>query len=203
MNSLKTPQKLQRTLTAPRARKEASHSTSMRVWLCCLRRRCWISRRGLERTWTRTMWRRRGAWYRALRRFLDGCMACSSCWGGTKRWWCCSIPSISRLCAVLLSLRKFPPFSSSHRESESDCRTIFLSYIIVKLGLAGPIYNVIRSMTTEVQHQATERLRQQFATPQLTEPMSYGNGTRVVDSAADEFDDDRSGEMRRRRAQPL
>lgn len=73
----------------------------------------------------------------------------------------------------------------------------------MKLGLAGPIYNVLRTMTTEVQHQAADRLRQHFAAPQLTEPMSYGNGRRVSDSDAEDFADDRGGDLRRRRVQPL
>ncbi|KAF7427975.1 Dynamin-like GTPase that mediates homotypic ER fusion [Pleurotus ostreatus] len=45
------------------------------------------------------------------------------------------------------------------------------AYLIMQLGLAGPLYQVIRTVAAEVQRQATAKLREQFAQPALEAPV--------------------------------
>jgi len=71
-------------------------------------------------------------------------------------------------------------------------------WMIIKLGLAGPLLHVSRTVGSEVQRQATDRLRQHFSQPALTQPVSE----RLVGTGADS-DDDEGGlreELRQRRA---
>ncbi|KIJ49596.1 hypothetical protein M422DRAFT_161141 [Sphaerobolus stellatus SS14] len=48
------------------------------------------------------------------------------------------------------------------------------AYIIVQLNLAGPLYQVIMTVTQEIQRQATKRLREQFAQPELAAAVRGG-----------------------------
>ncbi|KAF4597963.1 Dynamin-like GTPase that mediates homotypic ER fusion [Pleurotus pulmonarius] len=45
------------------------------------------------------------------------------------------------------------------------------AYLIMQLGLAGPLYQVTRTVAAEVQRQATAKLREQFAQPALEAPV--------------------------------
>jgi len=48
-------------------------------------------------------------------------------------------------------------------------------YIVVQLNLSGPLYNVAKSVGSEVHRQASNRLREHFTEPpQLTQPMTNG-----------------------------
>ncbi|KAJ6498856.1 RHD3/Sey1 [Mycena sanguinolenta] len=66
------------------------------------------------------------------------------------------------------------------------------AYLTVQLGLVGPLFQVTRTIGTEVQRQATARLREHFATPALTEPIR-------VREIKEEEDDT----LERRRPQPM
>ncbi|PPQ98784.1 hypothetical protein CVT24_003342 [Panaeolus cyanescens] len=47
------------------------------------------------------------------------------------------------------------------------------SYVIIQLGLVGPLFQVVKTVGGEIQNQATQRLRESFAEqPQLTEPVA-------------------------------
>jgi len=76
---------------------------------------------------------------------------------------------------------------------------VFLAsaYVIVQLGLVGPLLQVTRTVGSEVQRQATNRLREQFSQPVLTEPV----GTQPINDAFK--DEDVTGDVRRRRGEPL
>ncbi|KAJ7267584.1 RHD3/Sey1 [Mycena haematopus] len=66
------------------------------------------------------------------------------------------------------------------------------AYAIVQLGLVGPLFQVTRTIGTEVQRQASARLREHFSTPVLTEPIR-------VREIKEEEDDT----LERRRSQPM
>ncbi|OJA20070.1 hypothetical protein AZE42_02487 [Rhizopogon vesiculosus] len=68
------------------------------------------------------------------------------------------------------------------------------SYFIVKLGLTGPLLQVSRTVLTEVQRQATDRLRDHFSQPVLAQP---------VRASSVEYDEDSDYEMRKRRSEPM
>ncbi|KAH8119299.1 root hair defective 3 GTP-binding protein [Phellopilus nigrolimitatus] len=76
---------------------------------------------------------------------------------------------------------------------------IVTAWAIVQLGLVGPLMQVSRTLGNEMQRQATERLRQHFSTPLLTE--------QVQDSTSQDFydaeDDETPIELQRRRPEPL
>lgn len=48
------------------------------------------------------------------------------------------------------------------------------SYIIAQLGLVGPLFQVTRTVGSEIQRQATARLREHFSQPVLAEPVQVG-----------------------------
>ncbi|OAX39781.1 root hair defective 3 GTP-binding protein [Rhizopogon vinicolor AM-OR11-026] len=68
------------------------------------------------------------------------------------------------------------------------------SYFIVKLGLTGPLLQVSKTVMTEVQRQATDRLRDHFSQPVLAQPMR---------ASSVEYDEDSDYEMRRRGSEPM
>ncbi|KAF7305921.1 Protein SEY1 [Mycena chlorophos] len=70
------------------------------------------------------------------------------------------------------------------------------AYAIVQLGLVGPLLSITRTVGGEIQKQASNRLREHFSQPVLTEPVR--NSTR---RAVDEDDED--GELARRRPQVM
>ncbi|EJD03026.1 root hair defective 3 GTP-binding protein [Fomitiporia mediterranea MF3/22] len=72
------------------------------------------------------------------------------------------------------------------------------AWIIIKLGLLGPLLQISKTVMNEVQHQATERLRQQFVAPVLTEPVQNGHSRKSYNDT-----DEESIELRRRRTEPL
>ncbi|KAJ7091897.1 RHD3/Sey1 [Mycena belliarum] len=45
------------------------------------------------------------------------------------------------------------------------------AYAVVQLGLTGPLFQITRTIGSEVQKQATNRLREHYATPVLTQPI--------------------------------
>ncbi|KIK09981.1 hypothetical protein K443DRAFT_671298 [Laccaria amethystina LaAM-08-1] len=51
------------------------------------------------------------------------------------------------------------------------------SYIIIQLGLAGPLLQVTRTVGSEIQRQAAARLREHFSQPALAEPVQVGPGS--------------------------
>ncbi|KAG5652873.1 Dynamin-like GTPase that mediates homotypic ER fusion [Sphagnurus paluster] len=65
------------------------------------------------------------------------------------------------------------------------------AYAIFTLGLTGPLLQVTRTVGGEVQRQATERLREQFAQPTLAQPVSRSNSSSHSDNGQRE-------ELRRR-----
>jgi len=72
--------------------------------------------------------------------------------------------------------------------------SLVTAYIIVQLGLTGPLLQVSKTVLTEVQRQATDRLRDHFSEPVLTQRMR-------ADSR--EYDEDSDYEMRTRGSQPM
>jgi len=51
------------------------------------------------------------------------------------------------------------------------------AYVIIQLGLVGPLFQVTRTIGGEVQRQASNRLREHFSQPILAEPVpSHTNG---------------------------
>ncbi|KAJ7451804.1 RHD3/Sey1 [Mycena galericulata] len=70
------------------------------------------------------------------------------------------------------------------------------AYAIVQLGLVGPLFSVGRTIGSEVQRQASARLREHFATPVLTEPIHAQNQTI-------KREEDEDGLLERRRPQPM
>ncbi|KAJ8077951.1 Dynamin-like GTPase that mediates homotypic ER fusion [Marasmius tenuissimus] len=65
------------------------------------------------------------------------------------------------------------------------------AYVVLQLGLAGPLIQVGRTVATEVQRQATDRLREHFAEPVRAQPI------RARSMASDDNDDEY--ELRQRR----
>ncbi|KAK1225646.1 Dynamin-like GTPase that mediates homotypic ER fusion [Marasmius sp. AFHP31] len=65
------------------------------------------------------------------------------------------------------------------------------AYVVLQLGLAGPLIQVGRTIATEVQRQATDRLREHFAEPVRAQPI------RARSTASDDNDDEY--ELRQRR----
>ena len=95
-----------------------------------------------------------------------------------------------------------------------------LRWAIIKLGLVGPLMQVTRTVggevcdtlpyihirsqltivLTQLQRQATDKLRQHFANPELSRPIEM----RPMDSASHGgFEDEDSRELRRQRTEPL
>ncbi|KAJ8584278.1 root hair defective 3 GTP-binding protein [Rhizopogon salebrosus TDB-379] len=72
--------------------------------------------------------------------------------------------------------------------------SLVTAYIIVQLGLTGPLLQVSKTILAEVQRQATDRLRDHFSEPVLTQPVR-------ADSV--EYDEDSGYEMRTQRSQPM
>jgi len=71
------------------------------------------------------------------------------------------------------------------------------AYAIIQLGLVGPLFQVTRTIGNEVQRQASNRLREHFSQPTLTEPVR----TRPIDDAFE--NDEVADEVRRRRVEPI
>ncbi|KAG5641514.1 Dynamin-like GTPase that mediates homotypic ER fusion [Asterophora parasitica] len=74
------------------------------------------------------------------------------------------------------------------------------AYAIVQLGLVGPLFQVSKTVGTELQRQATNRLREHFAQPALTEPIPLRSRTQSTNSTASAYEDADDGreELRRR-----
>lgn len=73
--------------------------------------------------------------------------------------------------------------------------TLVTSYIIVKLGLTGPLFQVSKTVFAEVQTQATNRMRDHFSQPILAQP--------VRASSVGDYSEDSDQEMRRLRSEPM
>ncbi|KAG2363345.1 RHD3/Sey1 [Suillus spraguei] len=69
---------------------------------------------------------------------------------------------------------------------------LITSYFISKLGLSGPLFQVSKTVLTEVQTQATNRMRDHFSQPTLAQPVR-------ASPVRDYNDDDDDQEMRRLR----
>ncbi|KAJ7217672.1 RHD3/Sey1 [Mycena pura] len=72
------------------------------------------------------------------------------------------------------------------------------AWAIVQLGLVGPLFQVTRTIGNEVQRQASARLREHFATPELTDPIRAR-----PHAMKEEEDEDGSLDRLQRRAQPM
>ncbi|KAL5523821.1 SEY1 [Sanghuangporus baumii] len=72
------------------------------------------------------------------------------------------------------------------------------AWIVIKVGLAGPLMQLTGTLANEVKRQVTQRLREHFSTPLLTEPIQIERNHTTYDD-----EDDSSIELRRRRAEPL
>ncbi|KIJ68139.1 hypothetical protein HYDPIDRAFT_126865 [Hydnomerulius pinastri MD-312] len=70
------------------------------------------------------------------------------------------------------------------------------AYAIVRLGLTGPLLQVSKTVAGEIQRQATNRLREHFATPVLEQPVrikqgsARANSTQANSTSTDQFDGD-------------
>ncbi|KAI0779450.1 root hair defective 3 GTP-binding protein [Fomes fomentarius] len=71
------------------------------------------------------------------------------------------------------------------------------AWIIVQLGMVGPVFQIIRTLGGEVHRQVESRLREHFTEPQLAQPVRSSSHRRKV-SAGDEVE----REIRRRKAEP-
>ncbi|KAG2128946.1 RHD3/Sey1 [Suillus bovinus] len=69
------------------------------------------------------------------------------------------------------------------------------SYIIVKLGLTGPLFQVSKTVLAEVQTQATNRMRDHFSQPVPAQP--------VRARSVRHYDEDGDQEMRKLRSRPM
>lgn len=74
--------------------------------------------------------------------------------------------------------------------SAHTCLPVFVPiqtnrYISLKLGLAGPIYQVVRTLFGEVRRQATNRLQDHFA-----QQAQQGRQRRPVKASVDDDEDD-------------
>ncbi|KAL0956809.1 hypothetical protein HGRIS_002922 [Hohenbuehelia grisea] len=77
------------------------------------------------------------------------------------------------------------------------------AYIIVQLGLVGPLYQVTRTVATEIQKQATNKLREQFAQPVLEAPVAARNRTQSSASSLAEELNDVTDDLQRRQPRVL
>lgn len=73
--------------------------------------------------------------------------------------------------------------------------TMITSYFIVKLGLTGPLFQVSKTVLSEVQTQATNRMRDHFSQPVLAQP--------VRASTIRDFSEDSYQETKRMRSEPM
>lgn len=103
-----------------------------------------------------TTWKRNGAWSRVLHRFLCGCMVCLSCWVGMRRCMSCLIRSTSCCWFCWRLLRESAPFS--RRVFEKLNTAYFCRYIVLQLGLAGPMLQVSRTVFNEVRQRTYKPL---------------------------------------------
>ncbi|KAF9452754.1 root hair defective 3 GTP-binding protein [Macrolepiota fuliginosa MF-IS2] len=71
-------------------------------------------------------------------------------------------------------------------------------YVIMQLGLAGPLYQVTKTVAGEVQHQAKNKLREHFSQPTIAEPVRASPSSTRSSPMRDYYDE---GEFRRRQQQ--
>ncbi|KAI0744113.1 root hair defective 3 GTP-binding protein [Daedaleopsis nitida] len=74
------------------------------------------------------------------------------------------------------------------------------AWIIVQLGMVGPVFQIVRTIGGEVHRQVEGRLREHFAHPQLAQPVRAQRASHARNvSAGDEVE----REMRRRKVEPM
>jgi len=91
------------------------------------------------------------------------------------------------------------PFLIKILNPDANSRFSFHSgrWAIIKLGLVGPLMQVTRTVGNEVQRQASERLRQHFAQPLLTQPISANRTDNTYDDEMIVDEDGPSLELRK------
>ncbi|KAG8934733.1 Dynamin-like GTPase that mediates homotypic ER fusion [Tulasnella sp. 418] len=62
---------------------------------------------------------------------------------------------------------------------------VAVGWVIIQLGLVGPLFQVTKTVTNEIQRQATDRLREHFSQPQLAPPISRQSTNASMYTAVD------------------
>ncbi|KZT40769.1 root hair defective 3 GTP-binding protein [Sistotremastrum suecicum HHB10207 ss-3] len=72
------------------------------------------------------------------------------------------------------------------------------AWITIQLGLVGPLFQVARTVTNEVQRQATKKLREQFAEPQLNAPIPASSGGSRNSTQEEDWEDKEASRYERK-----